>query len=88
MLLQQSPIYPVHEKIAQETVGYIARVHRSIGRLYGPTGEFHVARPPENWGVRARLLETRKSFNFERLRGDPYGNRTRVSAVKGPRPNR
>ena len=23
-----------------------------------------------------------------RLDGDPYGNRTRVSAVKGPRPNR
>ena len=23
-----------------------------------------------------------------RRSGDPYGNRTRVSAVKGPRPNR
>ena len=24
----------------------------------------------------------------KRADGDPYGNRTRVSAVKGPRPNR
>lgn len=29
-----------------------------------------------------------KNNKIKRLTGDPYGNRTRVSAVKGPRPNR
>jgi len=28
------------------------------------------------------------SADFHLPGGDPYGNRTRVSAVKGPRPNR
>ncbi len=34
--------------------------------------------------VLGRKFRHRKLLKF----GDPYGNRTRVSAVKGPRPNR
>jgi glycosyltransferase involved in cell wall biosynthesis len=38
----------------------------------------------EEQGKKAELSVKRQAKNF----GDPYGNRTRVSAVKGPRPNR
>ena len=42
-----------------------------------------------NFGETGRRLGDRVgAIATKGLRGDPYGNRTRVSAVKGPRPNR
>ena len=55
-------------------------------------GEVHEI-PQEMWEhlwseVGWILKFPRKIKARNRLIGDPYGNRTRVSAVKGPRPNR
>jgi hypothetical protein len=43
---------------------------------------------PLNGGL-IRKVENEMSTNSQKcVFGDPYGNRTRVSAVRGPRPNR
>ena len=56
-------------------------------------GEIHAGRHVE--ALRPLRTGTRRQFGCRRQlqpcpakAGDPYGNRTRVSAVKGPRPNR
>lgn len=53
-------------------------------RVNGYVNSFvHNSSPPRSRHAGNGRLSTISGKN-----GDPYGNRTRVSAVKGPRPNR
>ena len=55
-------------------------------KIAGPAGG--VGTFPSMGGL-IRKVENEMSTNSQKcVFGDPYGNRTRVSAVKGPRPNR
>src|SRR3546814_9737065 len=53
------------------------------------SGMIHAHPPMPQNGYYGNITEvcTSRSRNGRKA-GDPYGNRTRVSAVKGPRPNR